>query len=146
MVQVVTGDSQEEVMIFRDRQTDRHFIIIYISSSSSSSPPAPSLPLQVLQDQADTEGHPQRAVRRVHEPNRRQLHDQPQVGKSRFAHFSWISLLSTCSSPRLQRHFATFSVVFPGADALFTIYNSILRSKLFQIRYRQQFLIPPSKN
>ena len=33
MVQVVTGDSQEEVIIFRDTQTDRHFIIIYISSS-----------------------------------------------------------------------------------------------------------------
>ena len=33
VVQVVTGDSQEEVIIFRDRQTDRHFIIIYISSS-----------------------------------------------------------------------------------------------------------------
>ena len=37
MVQVVTGDSQEEVIIFRDRQTDRHFTIIYISSPSSSS-------------------------------------------------------------------------------------------------------------
>ena len=36
-VQVVTGDSQEEVIIFRDTQTDRHCIIIYISSSSSSS-------------------------------------------------------------------------------------------------------------
>ena len=121
-------------------------VLTSLSSSSSSSPPAPSLPLQVLQDQADTEGHPQRAVRRVHEPNRRQLHDQPQVGKSRFAHFSSVSLLSSCSSPRLQRHFATFSVVFPGADALFTIYNSILRSKLFQIRYGQQLVIPPSKN
>ena len=29
---MVTGDSQEEVMIFRDTQTDKHFIIIYISS------------------------------------------------------------------------------------------------------------------
>ena len=37
MVQVVTGDSQEEVMIFRYKQTNRHFIIIYISSKSSSS-------------------------------------------------------------------------------------------------------------
>ena len=37
MVQVVTGDSQEEVMIFRDKQTHTHCIIIYISSSSSSS-------------------------------------------------------------------------------------------------------------
>ena len=34
MVQVVTGDSQEEVIIFRDRQTDRHIIIIYISATS----------------------------------------------------------------------------------------------------------------
>ena len=32
VVQVVTGDSQEEVMIFRYRQTDRHSVIIYISS------------------------------------------------------------------------------------------------------------------
>ena len=31
MVQVVTGDSQEEVLIFRDRQTLHHYI--YISSS-----------------------------------------------------------------------------------------------------------------
>ena len=29
-------------------------------------------------------------------------------------------------NPRLQRHFATFSIAFPGPDALFTIYNSIL--------------------
>ena len=35
-VQVVTGDSQEEVMIFRDTHTDKHCIIIYISSSSLS--------------------------------------------------------------------------------------------------------------
>ena len=34
---MVTGDSHEEVIIFRDRQTDRHFIIIYISPSSISS-------------------------------------------------------------------------------------------------------------
>ena len=27
---MVTGDSQEEVLIFRYTQTDRHFIIIYI--------------------------------------------------------------------------------------------------------------------
>ena len=33
---MVTGDSQEEVLIFRDRQTDKHFIIIYISPLSSS--------------------------------------------------------------------------------------------------------------
>ena len=32
-VQVVTGDSLEEVMIFRDKQTHTHCIIIYISSS-----------------------------------------------------------------------------------------------------------------
>ena len=35
---MVTGASQEEVMIFRDTQTDKHFIIIYISPSSLSSP------------------------------------------------------------------------------------------------------------
>ena len=29
---MVTGDSQEEVMIFRDTRTDKHFIIKYISS------------------------------------------------------------------------------------------------------------------
>ena len=28
---MVIGDSQDEVLIFRDRQTDKHFIIIYIS-------------------------------------------------------------------------------------------------------------------
>ena len=27
---------------------------------------------------------------------------------------------------RLQRHFATFAVVLPGEDSLFTIYNTIL--------------------
>jgi len=32
VVQVVTGDSQEEVIIFRYRHTNRHCIIIYISS------------------------------------------------------------------------------------------------------------------
>ena len=37
MVQVVTGDSQEEVMIFRDTQTHRHFIIIYISAGGITS-------------------------------------------------------------------------------------------------------------
>ena len=31
---MVTGDSQEEVIIFRDTQTDRHSIIIYISSAT----------------------------------------------------------------------------------------------------------------
>ena len=30
---MVTGDSQEEVIIFRYKQTDRHFIIIYISAT-----------------------------------------------------------------------------------------------------------------
>ena len=35
MVQVVTGDSQEEVIIFRYRHTNRHCIIIYISSSQA---------------------------------------------------------------------------------------------------------------
>ena len=33
-------------------------------------------------------------------------------------------------NPRLQRHFATFAVVFPGQDALFTIYESILTQHL----------------
>ena len=31
MVQVVTGDSQEEVLIFRDRQTLHHYIYININ-------------------------------------------------------------------------------------------------------------------
>ena len=31
MVTVVTRDSKEEVMIFRDRHTNAHFIIIYIT-------------------------------------------------------------------------------------------------------------------
>ena len=34
---MVIGESQAEVIIFRDTQTDRHFIIIYISSSPPSS-------------------------------------------------------------------------------------------------------------
>ena len=29
---MVTGDSQEEVLIFRDKQTHKHFIIIYINN------------------------------------------------------------------------------------------------------------------
>ena len=29
-------------------------------------------------------------------------------------------------NPRLQRHFATFSVVFPTMESLFTIYHAIL--------------------
>ena len=33
-------------------------------------------------------------------------------------------------NPRLQRHFATFAVVFPGPEALFTIYESILMDHL----------------
>ena len=33
-------------------------------------------------------------------------------------------------NPRLQRHFATFAVVFPGQDALFKIYESILNDHL----------------
>ena len=33
-------------------------------------------------------------------------------------------------NPRLQRHFATFSVVFPGQEALLTIYESILTDHL----------------
>ena len=34
---MVTGDSQEEVMIFRYKQTNRHFIIIYISATVTTS-------------------------------------------------------------------------------------------------------------
>ena len=33
-------------------------------------------------------------------------------------------------NPRLQRHFATFAVVFPGQESLFTIYESILSEHL----------------
>ena len=33
-------------------------------------------------------------------------------------------------NPRLQRHFATFSVVFPTQESLFTIYNTILSDHL----------------
>ena len=47
-LQVVTGDSQEEVLIFRDRQTDKHFIIIYISSSSSLAHPLAQVVLKML--------------------------------------------------------------------------------------------------
>ena len=45
---MVTGDSQEEVIIFRDRQTDRHFIIIYISASSPASSPSSSIALRMI--------------------------------------------------------------------------------------------------
>ena len=31
---------------------------------------------------------------------------------------------------RLQRHFATFAVVFPSEEALFAIYNTILSDHL----------------
>merc|ERR1711893_494607 len=33
-------------------------------------------------------------------------------------------------NPRLQRHFATFSVVFPNQESLFSIYNTILTDHL----------------
>ena len=33
-------------------------------------------------------------------------------------------------NPRLQRHFATFAIVFPSTESLFTIYNSILADHL----------------
>ena len=33
-------------------------------------------------------------------------------------------------NPRLQRHFATFSVVFPTPESLFTIYNTILSAHM----------------
>ena len=47
-LQVVTGDSREEVIIFRDKQTDRHFIIIYISPSTSILYPPPCSQLNIL--------------------------------------------------------------------------------------------------
>ena len=43
VVQVVTGDSQEEVMIFRDKETNTHFIIIYICHHQGKSSKATSL-------------------------------------------------------------------------------------------------------
>merc|ERR1712142_741760 len=41
-------------------------------------------------------------------------------------------------NPRLQRHFATFAVSFPGAEALKTIYSSILTGHLQQGSFNQQ--------
>ena len=38
-------------------------------------------------------------------------------------------------NPRLQRHFATFAVSFPGNEALKTIYSSILRDHLDQNKF-----------
>ena len=55
MVQVVTGDSQEEVLIFRYKQTDTHFIIICISSSASSLWSESSSGVNII-DHAHTEG------------------------------------------------------------------------------------------
>merc|ERR1711978_675932 len=48
--------------IIRQHMDYGHWSALISPSSSSSSSPAPLLPHQVLQDQADTEGHPQRAV------------------------------------------------------------------------------------
>ena len=44
-------------------------------------------------------------------------------------------------NPRLQRHFATFSVGFPAQDALFTIYNSILTDHLDSPTNKFSFLV-----
>ena len=44
-------------------------------------------------------------------------------------------------NPRLQRHFATFSVVFPGHDALFRIYESILTEHLETPSNKFPFLV-----
>ena len=52
-VQVVTGDSQEEVIIFRYRHTNRHWIIIYLSHSLSSSSSSWSLLHFAVKDKVD---------------------------------------------------------------------------------------------
>jgi len=44
-------------------------------------------------------------------------------------------------NPRLQRHFATFAVSFPGHDSLFTIYNSILSDHLDSAGNKFPFLV-----
>ena len=44
---------------------------------------------------------------------------------------------------RLQRHFATFAVSFPGQDSLYAIYNSILSDHLghISIEYYQTLVL-----
>ena len=44
-------------------------------------------------------------------------------------------------NPRLQRHFATFAVVFPGPDALFRIYESILTEHLENAANKFPYLV-----
>ena len=44
-------------------------------------------------------------------------------------------------NPRLQRHFATFAVAFPGPDALFTIYNAILSGHLENASNKFPYLV-----
>ena len=44
-------------------------------------------------------------------------------------------------NPRLQRHFATFAVVFPSIESLFTIYNSILADYLDNPSNKFSFLV-----
>ena len=44
-------------------------------------------------------------------------------------------------NPRLQRHFATFAVVFPSIESLFTIYNSILADYLDNPGNKFSFLV-----
>ena len=44
-------------------------------------------------------------------------------------------------NPRLQRHFATFAVVFPSAESLFTIYNAILGDHLENPGNKFPFLV-----
>ena len=44
-------------------------------------------------------------------------------------------------NPRLQRHFATFAVVFPSAESLFTIYNAILSDHLENTGNKFTFLV-----
>ena len=44
-------------------------------------------------------------------------------------------------NPRLQRHFATFAIVFPSTESLFTIYNSILSDHLDNSANKFTFLV-----
>ena len=44
-------------------------------------------------------------------------------------------------NPRLQRHFATFAIVFPSTESLFTIYNSILADYLDNPGNKFSFLV-----
>ena len=44
-------------------------------------------------------------------------------------------------NPRLQRHFATFAVAFPGPEALFTIYSAILSGHLDNASNKFHYLV-----